>query len=182
MAAIKPDYRVILIDETHNWDESITAITGRIAGAYVVNFAEVTHLCSLRGSYWGEFLRNVPENWMRGPDGYSAGVPIWGDDDSEGTERGKALFDATGDDWHSLQYENGGESGCYLDEGLDPANGSPIDMEGAGWDDDTAEMTPDDAERYRKERDEAAYEAAREYECNGEEWEDIAPWNRKEAA
>lgn len=178
---IKPDYRVIAVDETHGWADEIVAITGRIAGVYVVNFAEVTHLCSLEGSYWGEFLCNITENYIREPDGYNGDSPIWDMDFAaehpEDHARSVALEKAWGGRFYGLQYENGGERGSYFNR-LDPAKGSPIDMEGAGWDEDTSEMDEEAAEEYRRQRDEAAFDAAREYENNGEDWSDLAPWNK----
>ena len=180
---IAPDYRVITVDETAHWDDAITAITGRIAGVYVVNFAEVTHLCSMTGSYWGEFLRNITENYIREPDGFAHGQPIWDDefikDSPEDYRRSLALASVTQGACYGITYENGGESGSYFDErALDPSKGSKIDMEGAGWvDEDSFEgWTDEQRDTYRKERDQAAFDAAREYENNGEEWDDIAPW------
>jgi hypothetical protein len=178
---IAPDYRVIAIDETSNWDEKIVAITGRIAGVYVVNFAEVTHLCSLTGSYYGQFLRNISEHYVRAPDGYNAGVALWevDSDDCEGTTRGKALLAACGKDWDEVIYDNGGEDGAYFEErSLDPAQGSPVDLSGTEWAEEPADLNEAQAETWRQQRDEAAYEVARYLECNGEEWEDIAPWRK----
>lgn len=179
---IAPRYRVVAIDETDNWDPAITAITGRIAGVYIINFAEVTHICSLRGSYWAEFVCNITEHYIREPDGYRGSEPIWDMDFAaeypEDHARSVALAAAWGGPFYGLTYENGGESGMYVDEGFPEPDGDLIDVEGAGWDENPADMEPEDAERYRRERDQAAYEAASEYMANGEDWSDIAPWNR----
>lgn len=182
---IKPRYRVIAIDETEYWDAAITAITGRIAGVYIVNFAEVTHICSMRGSYWAEFVCNITEHYVREPDGYNGGEPIWpslnDDDDYPGAgddiARGKALAAIWHGTFYGLQYEGASDASRYLDEGFPEPDNSLIDVAACGWDADPSEMSDDDAEKYRKERDDAARGAVSEYMCNGEDWTDIAPWN-----
>ena len=177
---IKPDYRVIAVDETHCWDESITAITGRIAGVYVVNFAELHHICSLSGSYEARFLRNITERYIREPDGYEAGEPIWPDDmDPDDLARSQALVAAWNGPFYGLANENAGEEWAYFDErSLDASKGSKIDMEAAGWaDEDSFDgWTDEQRQAYRKGGDDAAFDAALEYERNGEEWEENAPW------
>lgn len=180
MEFIPPRYRVVAIDETSNWADDVTAIVGRIAGIYVINFAESVHLCSLEGSYWAEFICNITEHPYREPDGYNCGQPIWdmqwAAENPEEFERSKALLAAYGKPCYGLEYDNGGESGMYVSGRFPEPQDSLIDLTGAGWDDDPDTMSPDDAEKYRRERDEAAYEAAREYMSNGEDWQSIAPW------
>jgi hypothetical protein len=173
---IAPRYRVIAIDETQHWNHKITAITGRIAGVYIVNFAEMTHICSLRGSYWAEFVCNITEHYIREPDGHDGGDSIWPDDDAEsdGVARGKALEAVWNGPFYGLQYE-GGES-CYIDEGFPEPTGDLIDVASAGWDENPDDTS--DPDEYRQQRDQAAQEAVAEYMANGEEWEDIAPWKK----
>lgn len=181
-----PRYRVITIDETHNWDESITAITGRIAGVYLVNFAECIHICSLEGSYWAEFICNITEHYIREPDGYRDGKPIWDDefaaDHPEDHARSVALCKAWERPFYGLQHENGGESGMYISARYPEPDNSLVDVVDAGWDEDAEEMEVEDAEQYRVDRDRAASEAVHEYMANGEDWQDIAPWAQKEEA
>lgn len=180
---IPPRYRVIAIDETENWDAAITAITGRIAGIYIVNFAEVTHICSLRGSYWAEFVCNITEHYIREPDYYNAGVAMYEEaDDFEGVARGKALAAIWKGPFYGIAYEGGNESSMYLDEGFPEPDNSLIDIAtDSDWNENPAEMTAEDAEEYRRQRDNAAQEAVSEYMANGEEWDDIAPWNVERA-
>jgi hypothetical protein len=168
MTAIKPDYRVIAIDETANWDPAIIAITGRMAGVYIVDFSTIHHICSLSGAYEARFLRNISEHYVRAPDGYSAGTPIWDDsfaaDSPDVHARSVALAAAWNGPFYGIENEGGDEEWRYFDErSLRACDGAPIDLSGCDPDDDLAE---------------SAYEAAREYECNGEEWETLAPWNR----
>lgn len=182
MSYIAPRYRVIAIDETRNWADAITAITGRIAGVYVVNFAEVTHLCSLSGSYWAEFVCNITEHYVREPDGYDNGAPIWDMDwaaeSPEDFARSKALCEAWNGPFYGLTYENSGEPGMYIAGTFPESEGDLIDLEGAGWTDDPSAMEGEDADKYRRERDQAAMEAVAEYMANGEEWSDLAPWKQ----
>lgn len=177
-----PRYRVIAIDESSYWANEITAITGRIAGVYVVNFAELTHCASLRGSYWAEFVCNITEHYVREPDGYENGKPVWDSDfatDSpDDYARSVALCEAWHGPFHGLTYENGGETGSYIDEGLKEPENSLIDVVEAGWTENPADMSDDDADAYRQQRDAAAMEAAQEYMANGEDWASIAPWNK----
>lgn len=167
---IKPDFRVVAIDETHNWDEAITAITGRIAGIYLINFAEVTHICDLTGSYWAEFICNITENYIREPDGYDGGKPIWDSDWEEDADpadvaRSKALEAAWGGSFYGLTYENSGEPGMYISERTTFAKRSaPV------------EVDPDSDDPARD-----ALESVQEYMANGEEWADLAPWNVEKA-
>lgn len=179
MAFIPPRYRVVAIDETSNWADSIIAQTGRIAGVYIVNFAEVTHLCSLTGAYWAEFVCNITENYIREPDGYNSGVPIWDQefitDEPEAYARSVALLEAWGEKYYGLAYENGGEPGMYIERLAEP-DGDLIDVVDAGWGEDPDET--DDPDEYRSQRDKAAQEAVQEYMSNGVDWSDIAPWNR----
>jgi hypothetical protein len=177
--AIKPNYRVFAIDESENWAPEILAITGKIAGVYVVNFNEVTHLCSLEGSYWAQSVCNITENYVREPDGYNGGVPIWPDDlgDCEGVERGKALAEIwrkSGESFYGLAYV--GAEDCYLSGRIKPVKTSPIELDSDEWGADLSTMTESDAEEYRRQRDKAAMEAVSEYMANGEDWADLAPW------
>ena len=182
MTYIAPRYRVIAIDQTEHWDPAITAIVGRIAAVYIVNFAECVHICSLTGSYWAEFVCNITEHHYREPGGHNNGEPIWdmdwAADSPEDFARSVALNDAWNGPFYGLQYENGGEPGMYISERFPEPDGELIDLEGAGWIENPEEMEGDAGEEYRRQRDEAAREAVQEYMNNGEEWEDIAPWNK----
>lgn len=178
------DFRVFAIDETDNWPDDVTAITGKIAGVYVANFADVIHIASFRGSIWAEFVCNITKHYIREPDGYRGKEPYWEDiepDDwlvTSGTiERSKALVKAWNGPFHGLTYEGANESSHYLDEGFSPAKSSPIDMASCGWDDWSDCTTDDDREAFRDQRQKAAMEAVQEYMSNGEEWDDLAPWN-----
>jgi hypothetical protein len=159
------DFRVVAIDETHNWDEAITAITGRIAGIYLIDFGTVTHLCSLDGSYWAEFVCNVPEHYIREPDGYDGGKPIWDDEwaaeHPEDFARSKALVEAWNGPFYGLTYEGGNESSHYISERATFRKRSePMD----GIDPDSDDPARD------------AMEGVQEHMANGEEWEDLLPW------
>lgn len=162
-----PDFRLVAIDETSNWAEDITRHTGRIAGVYLINFAEVTHCCEITPSYWAEFVCNIFENYFREPDGYDSGTPIWDDSAFEGDPeleaRSKAI-EAAADPFVQLQYENGGVEGsyyhCHAIDGLKKSAPVEVDPES----DDPA-------------RD--AMEGVQEYMANGEEWADLAPWNQE---
>jgi hypothetical protein len=67
---VPPDFRVIAVEETRNWDPKIIEHTGRMAGIYLVNFAEIVHICDFTGSYYAKFICNISENYVREPDGY----------------------------------------------------------------------------------------------------------------
>lgn len=181
MTHISPRYRVIAIDETEYWNPEITAIVGRIAAVYIVNFAETTHICSLTGSYWAEFVCNITEHPYRAPDGHIAGSPIWDSDWAvdfpEEFARSLALYEAWGVPFYGLEYENGGESGMYISESFREPDGDLIDLDSDDWDQDTSEMEPEEAAKYRRQRDHAAHEAVHELIANGEDWQSIAPWN-----
>jgi hypothetical protein len=43
---------IVKINETEYWDKSITDKTGKIYTYYIFNTEEITHCCSLTGSYW----------------------------------------------------------------------------------------------------------------------------------
>lgn len=165
---LAPDFRLVAIDETRNWAEDITQHTGRIAGVYLINFAEVTHCCEITPSYWAEFVCNIFEHDFREPDGYDSGKPIWDDSAFEGDPeyktRSEAIEAAKREPYISLQYENGGEDGsyfhCHSIDGLKKS--APVEI---------------DPESDNPARD--AMEGVQEYMANGEDWADLAPWNKE---
>lgn len=56
-----PKFKIVAIDETHSWDDSITEKLGRIKGVYVYNEAKATHICDMTPSYELFFLLNRSE-------------------------------------------------------------------------------------------------------------------------
>ena len=50
------DWYVVSIDETEDWLDEIKAKCEKLFTVYLVNKGEITHCCSLEGSYWLEPL------------------------------------------------------------------------------------------------------------------------------
>jgi hypothetical protein len=163
---VPPDFRVIAVEETRNWDPKIIEHTGRMAGIYLVNFAEIVHICDFTGSYYAKFICNISEHYVREPDGYDGGKPVWDDSWLEWAEpeviaRSQALAAISAAEF---KYENGGEDGHYISErGFDREQGEKIE-------------NPDSEEPFTEE---AAMEAVQAMMANGEEWEDLAPWKKE---
>jgi hypothetical protein len=163
---VPPDFRVIAVEETRNWNPKVIEQTGRMAGIYLVNFAEIVHICDFTGSYYAKFICNISENYVREPDGYMSGNAIWDKEwereaDPIEVSRSKALFALKAD---NFKYENGGEDGHYISEhGFNREQGEKIE-------------NPDPEEPLTED---AAMEAVQALMANGEEWEDLAPWKKE---
>ena len=105
--------KYIVIEQNH-MHEKIIAITGRFASLYVYdNTIKVQDYYPCRELL---FLRNITQNYIRGPDGWHNGVAQFEEDfvDAEAIARGKALADLDdlaaagmkGFCWSQLEYDS----------------------------------------------------------------------------
>jgi hypothetical protein len=150
--APEPNFRLVALDETSNWSDDVTAVTGRIQGVYIYDDSRATHCCEITPSYWLEFMYNAPENAIGDGDGDP--------DDDRPSVPG---FDTA----TSFEYENGGEYGKYV-------HCHSIDALDDAMKHDCGKVSPKDLEGYRcapERLREALYEEIAKgfregYDCN----------------
>ncbi len=56
-----PRMRAVVIDETRDWSDEVTAVMGRIKGIYVHDASVAVHMCEITPSYDLTFVSNEPE-------------------------------------------------------------------------------------------------------------------------
>lgn len=62
MKTAKPDFRLLLVDETEHWCEDIRNRAGRLFGVYIFDFNRHVHLCDISPSYECFFITTVFSN------------------------------------------------------------------------------------------------------------------------
>jgi len=55
-------FKIIKLNETSNWDDSVVERAGNIYGYYLIDVSRETHLCSIQASYEAHFLYNRFDN------------------------------------------------------------------------------------------------------------------------
>lgn len=60
--AIKPQFNVVVLDETRNWSENVQQHAGKMYGAYMYDQNRAVHAAELTPSYELYFLCNTPLN------------------------------------------------------------------------------------------------------------------------
>jgi hypothetical protein len=61
---IKPDIRIVPIDESEYWNEKSLKKAGKIANVYIFDANVGTHLCSLIPSYWLRYIDFITEKFI----------------------------------------------------------------------------------------------------------------------
>jgi hypothetical protein len=61
-SAIKPQFNVVVLDETHQWSDEIRQYAGKMYGAYMYDVNRQVHVAELTPSYELYFLCNTPLN------------------------------------------------------------------------------------------------------------------------
>jgi hypothetical protein len=61
-ATIKPQFNVVVLDETHHWSDEIRQYAGKMYGAYMYDVNRQVHVAELTPSYELYFLCNTPLN------------------------------------------------------------------------------------------------------------------------
>jgi len=64
---MKTHFKIIKLNETPHWDDSVVEKAGNIYGYYLIDVSRETHLCSIQASYEAHFLYNRLDN----TDGFS---------------------------------------------------------------------------------------------------------------
>lgn len=144
-------FSVIAVEETGNWDADLLERHNIEAafGMYLIRNGERTHICSFTPSSWCEWLQN------------------------------EFVYDASDEDAHEwageAMHESGGEPGDYFGF-MDPSTMDPRFVALSFTVDVPDDLTPEgrETEAYHNAIWEAARELAREADCNGGLFPDIA--------
>lgn len=155
----EPDIHVVWIEETGFYDDKVTAKLGRCFAKGITDMAVVTHLASLQGSSWVEFVGNECEVRPDIADG---------EDFDDATEK---FFQSAGFD-DEFEFVNGGDSDYYDYGSIERRVKCGETVQLSGFDEyevDTYRLHPDEETRNKAMREimEAARHEASEMDMTG---------------